>query len=466
MFNEEQIKHQTELCNKIDKILFDKYGYSPKAYVHTYGCQQNVSDSEKIKGLLTMMGYSFTETIADADFVLFNTCAIREGAETKIFGNVGELKLRKKQNPNIIISLCGCMVQQDRIIKKVQKSYPFVDLIFGTHMIHSFPELLYSILQDKKKIARNDDGAGTIPEYIPTYRNDNIKVNVPIMNGCNNFCTYCIVPYVRGREMSREKDDIINEVKELVKNGCKEITLLGQNVNSYGSNLIPQITFSQLLKELNAIDGDFIIRFLTSHPKDCTFDLIDTIADCQKVCKHIHLPIQSGSNNILKLMNRGYTVEKYIELFEYARKKIPDITFSSDIIVGFPSEEYTDFLKTVELVKKIQFNQIFTFIYSKRPGTRAALMEDNISENEKSIWLRELLLVQSEIGLALNKKLIGNETMVLVDGYGKSVDGCLTGRTYNNTIVDFIAPKSLIGSFVKVKITKATPFATFGEIII
>ncbi|MEG2916209.1 MAG: tRNA (N6-isopentenyl adenosine(37)-C2)-methylthiotransferase MiaB, partial [Oscillospiraceae bacterium] len=357
-------------------------------------------------------------------------------------------------------------VQQDRIIKKVQKSYPFVDLIFGTHMIHSFPELLYSILQDKKKIARNDDGSGTIPEYIPTYRNDNIKVNVPIMNGCNNFCTYCIVPYVRGREMSREKDDIINEVKELVKNGCKEITLLGQNVNSYGSNLIPQITFSQLLKELNAIDGDFIIRFLTSHPKDCTFDLIDTIADCQKVCKHIHLPIQSGSNEILKLMNRGYTVEKYIELFEYARKKIPDITFSSDIIVGFPSEEYTDFLKTVELVKKIQFNQIFTFIYSKRPGTRAALMEDNIPENEKSIWLRELLLVQSEIGLALNKKLIGNETMVLVDGYGKSVDGCLTGRTYNNTIVDFIAPKSLIGSFVKVKITKATPFATFGEIII
>lgn len=446
------------------KLVLQKYK-NPKAYVHTFGCQQNVSDSEKIKGMLSLLGYTFTDTISDADFVLFNTCAIREGAELKIFGNVGELKLRKKQNPDMVIALCGCMVQQNRIIEKIKKSYPFVGMCFGTHVIHIFPQMLKQYLITGKKVFRNDDGNGTISEYIDTFRDSDYKANVPIMNGCNNFCTYCIVPYVRGRERSREPEDIINEVKSLVEKGYKEITLLGQNVNSYGKNLENPITFAQLLKMVNDIEGDFIIRFMTSHPKDCTFELIDTIAECDKVSKHIHLPIQSGSDDVLKAMNRCYTSEKYLSLVKYAKEKIPNVTFTSDIIVGFPGETYEDFKKTAELIKKVRFNQLFTFIFSKRPGTKAAEMPDPVSHKEKSEWLRELLDIQSEIGLEINNELIGKVETILVDGEGKSEEGCLTGRTMSNTIVDFMGDKSSIGQFVKVKITKATPFATFGELV-
>lgn len=465
MFDNSRLSEQNIYCERNKILLSQRYNHSPKAYVHTYGCQQNVSDSEKIKGLLNLSGYTFTDSITDADFILFNTCAIREGAEAKIFGNVGELKLKKKLNPNIIISLCGCMVQQQRIVERIKTSYPFVDLIFGTHMIDKFPVLLNDALTINKKVVRTDDGNGTIPEYVPTLRDDKTKANVPIMNGCNNFCTYCIVPYVRGREVSRSAVDIENEVRNLVLKGYKEITLLGQNVNSYGKNTGENVDFSDLLKCLNAIEGDFIIRFLTSHPKDCSHKLIDTIAECEKVCNHIHLPVQCGSDRILKLMNRNYTKEQYLELVSYAKEKIPDISFSSDIIVGFPDETYDDFLETVDLINKVKFSQLFTFIYSKRPGTKAALMEDKVSHKEKSKWLMELLDAQSKIGMEENSALIGKTMKVLVEGYGKSEENCLTGRTFNNTIVDFMGTNDDLGKFVNVKITKATPFATFGEMI-
>ncbi len=446
------------------KIVLEKYK-NPKAYVHTFGCQQNVSDSERIKGMLKAMGYDFTDKITDADFVLFNTCAIREGAELKIFGNIGELKHRKKEHPDMIIALCGCMVQQDRIIEKIKKSYPFVSLCFGTHLTHLLPEMIKNILSNGKKIFRTDGDDGTIPEYVDIKRDCEFKANIPIMNGCNNFCSYCIVPYVRGREKSRMPDDIIAEIKEAVNSGVKEITLLGQNVNSYGKNLAQPVSFAELLRKANEVKGDFIIRFMTSHPKDCTFELIKTIAECEKVSKHIHLPIQSGSNLVLKAMNRGYTREKYLELVNFAKEKIPEIAFTSDIIVGFPTERYEDFLETVDLIKQVEFSQLFTFIFSKRPGTKAAEMEDIIPSSEKSKWMNQLLEVQSEIGYKLNKKLIGRTEKILADGYGKSEEACLTGRTMQNTIVDFKGSPELIGKFVNVKITKATPFATFGELI-
>ena len=453
-----------ENIRKARELVLKKYS-KPKAYIHTFGCQQNVSDSERIKGMLNAMGYDFTDKIDDADFVLFNTCAIREGAELKVFGNVGELKRRKKEHPDMIIALCGCMVQQERIITKIKKSYPFVTLCFGTHITHLLPEMIANLLINGKKIFRIDGEDGTIPEYVSIKRDCDFKANIPIMNGCNNFCSYCIVPYVRGREKSRLPEDIILEVQDAVNRGVKEITLLGQNVNSYGKNLPNPISFSQLLRRVNAIEGDFIIRFMTSHPKDCTFELIDTVAECNKVSKHIHLPVQSGSNSVLKAMNRGYTRERYMELANYAKEKISEIAFTSDIIVGFPTERYEDFSETIDLIKKVEFDQLFTFIFSKRPGTKAAEMEDVIPHSEKAKWMNELLNVQSEIGLKLNEKLIGTTQKVLADGYGKSIDGCLTGRTMQNTIVDFEGTPELIGEFVNVKITKATPFATFGELI-
>lgn len=369
----------------------------PKAYVKTFGCQQNVSDSEKIKGILNLAGYDVSDILEDCDLILYNTCAVRENAEDKVFGNIGYLKHIKDGNPNLIIALCGCMMEQDHVVEKVKNSYPYVDLVFGTNSIHLIPQFLYKIINDRKRVFEKSNIDNLLPEGIPSKREDNSKAWVPIMYGCDNFCTYCVVPYVRGRERSRNSKNIINEVTNLVSQGCEEITLLGQNVNSYGKGLEERINFPELLRMINNIPGEFKIKFMTSHPKDCSKELIDTIAECSKISHNLHLPVQSGSNRILNLMNRKYTVQEYMDLIDYAKSKIKDLILSTDIIVGFPGETYEDFLETLELLRYIKFNFLFNFIYSKRSGTVAAQMPDPISESEKHKWFNELLDVQNQI---------------------------------------------------------------------
>lgn len=465
--NSELLEIQYEYANKVKDILHKNYGDKTLyAHVHSYGCQQNVSDGEKIKGLLAVMGYTFCDSPDNADIVLYNTCAVRENAEDRVFGNIGELKHNKERDPNMIIGLCGCMMQQEHIANKIKKSYPQVDIVFGTHVLTNLPQMIYKVLTKRKRQFDISDKNNEIVENMPVVRDKTCnKANVPIMYGCNNFCTYCIVPYVRGRERSRKSEGIIKEFQSLVDEGYKEITLLGQNVNSYGKGLEEDIDFSKLLRKLNEIDGDFRIRFISSHPKDATFKLIDAIADCDKVCKHFHLPIQSGSNRVLSLMNRKYTVESYKELVAYARKKIPDITFTSDIIVGFPSENRDDFNETLKAIKEIRFDSLFSFIYSKRVGTAAASMEDLTTLEEKSQFFSELLAAQKEIGREKYQSCVGKIYQVLVDGVGRSGPEYLTGRTDGYMIVDFKGDKSLIGQFVDVKITNSLGWALQGEIV-
>ncbi|HIZ54807.1 MAG TPA: tRNA (N6-isopentenyl adenosine(37)-C2)-methylthiotransferase MiaB [Firmicutes bacterium] len=443
--------------------LVEQSGRVPLALVHTYGCQQNVSDGDKMRGMLAQMGYAFTDEVRKADFILYNTCAVRENAESRVFGNIGALKHEKEVNPNLIIGLCGCMTQQESVVQKIKQSYPQVDIVFGTHALHRLPEFLYTALQDKKVFDRCDDETD-IAEGLPVLRTGKWKAWLPIMYGCNNFCTYCIVPYVRGRERSREPEDILQEARSLIQDGYKEITLLGQNVNSYGKTLAQPIRFSQLLQKINAIEGDFRIRFMTSHPKDATHELIDTIAACDKVCKHIHLPVQSGCNRILQAMNRHYTVESYLELAEYARKKIPGVSFTSDIIVGFPGESYEEFQQTLELIKIMRYDALFTFIYSSRPGTKAAMMDDPVPYEEKSRWLQELLDLQRKIGENNYQTYVGKTLQVLADGPSRSGPDYISGRTDTNIIVNFKGSRAQIGQFLPVRITEAFNWALGGEI--
>ncbi|MDE5963906.1 MAG: tRNA (N6-isopentenyl adenosine(37)-C2)-methylthiotransferase MiaB, partial [Eubacterium sp.] len=365
VISEAELEKQKQFTVKVNSVITARYDEKPKACVITYGCQQNVADSEKIKGMLELMGYDFTEDRLEAKLIIFNTCAVREHAEDRVFGNVGSLKSYKRENPDAVIALCGCMMQQEHIANKIKQSYPFVDLVFGTHVIHCLPELLYRALTGRKRVFEIPDFDGAIAEGIPVKRDNDAKAWLPIMYGCNNFCTYCIVPYVRGRERSRSKENIISEFKELVEQGYKEITLLGQNVNSYGKDLIPYVSFAQLLRELNDLDGDFRIRFMTSHPKDCTKELIETMAECDKVAQHLHLPFQSGSDRVLKAMNRHYTREQYLSLINYAKELMGDeLSITSDIIVGFPGETYEEFKETLSLVEEVKATSLFTFIYS------------------------------------------------------------------------------------------------------
>ncbi|MEG0273238.1 MAG: tRNA (N6-isopentenyl adenosine(37)-C2)-methylthiotransferase MiaB [Hydrogenoanaerobacterium sp.] len=456
---------QFAYIENIKKLLQAHYNRAPRAFTHSYGCQANSNDGEKINGMLSRMGYIFTDDITDADFVLYNTCAIRKGAEDKIFGKVGELQHQKRLRPNMIIALCGCMMQQKQISEKIKKSYPFVDLIFGTHAMHKFPELIYSALTTKERVFFVDESDDIIAENMPILRDGKIKASLQIMYGCDNFCTYCIVPYVRGREHSRRPQSIIDEIKGLVADGYKEINLLGQNVNSYGKGLDEAVNFPSLLRRICAIEGDFIVRFMTSHPKDCTHELIDTIAECDKLCKHIHLPVQSGSNRILKLMNRHYTREEYLNLVQYAKNKVQGISFTSDIIIGFPGETHDDILETISLIKEVEYDTLFTFIYSKREGTKAALMSDTAKEKEKSLWFSEVQAAQNKISRKHNAALVGQSFRVLAQGEGRTGEGYLTGRTSTNAIVDFKAPKELLGTFVNVKITEALSWAVIGEVI-
>ncbi len=429
------------------------YESPPLAYVHSFGCQQNVNDGEKIKGVLADIGYGMCGSVEEADLILFNTCAVREHAEQRVFGNVGALKRLKKDKPGLIIGLCGCMAQQQSIVDKIRESYPFVDIVFGVNGIDTLPQLLCEkIAGNKKRILLTPTERAEVVEETPIRRDSNFRAWLPIMYGCDNFCTYCIVPYVRGRERSRRSADILAEFKELVAAGYKEITLLGQNVNSYGKGLEEKIDFSDLLNLLCTVPGDYHIRFMTSHPKDASRKLIDTIAAQDKICNHLHLPVQSGSDRILAQMNRHYTVAQYLELMDYAKEKIPGITFSSDIIVGFPGETEEDFEGTLELIRKVGYMQLFTFIYSKRSGTKAATMPDPITRKEKTDRMARLLSVQDEIARKLVADMTGQTQRVLVEGPGRD-EGTLSGRLTNNLVVEFAAEPSMVGSYAMVHLT-------------
>ncbi len=461
----QQLLQQKDYAEQVRALLEELYPVPPLAYVHSYGCQGNVSDGEKLKGMLADMGYGFCDQAEQADLVLFNTCAIRENAEDRIFGNVGALKRWKAQSPKHKLLLCGCMMQQPHIVEKLKQSYPYVDLIFGTHVIHQLPELLLSVLQQHKRVFYTPESDGVIAEGLPIRRDGTLKAWVPIMYGCNNFCTYCIVPYVKGRERSRQPGAILAEVRQLVEQGYKEITLLGQNVNSYGKTLEHPISFAQLLTQIDAIPGDFRIRFMTSHPKDATKELFDVMAKSQKICHHLHLPVQCGSDRILQAMNRRYTVKQYLGLIDYARSVMPDISFTTDIIVGFPGETLEDFQSTMELLKKVRYDSLFSFIYSKRVGTKAASMPDDTPHSVKSDRLQQLLALQRTIGEEVLSEYVGKTLRILVDGTGKSGEGYLTGRTDQYLIVDFPGDSALIGQFVTVKITKALNWALLGELV-
>lgn len=462
----EEVMKQQDFTDRIKTVLAAKYpDRSPKAYVHTYGCQGNVSDSERIKGRLSQMGYVFTENREEADFVLFNTCAVREHAEDRVFGNVGALKPIKTKRKDMIIALCGCMMQQPHVSERIKRSYPYVNLVFGTFSIHRFPELLYKVLRSGKRVFETEETDGAIAENVPVYRDRSFKTWLPIMYGCNNFCSYCVVPYVRGRERSRTPEAVIAEAKELIEMGAKEITLLGQNVNSYGKGASHGVNFPKLLRMINELEGDFKIRFMTSHPKDCTEELLETMAECKKVARHLHLPFQSGNNRILSEMNRKYTREQYLGLIAYAKKLMPDISLTSDIIVGFPGETYEEFLDTVSLIEEVKFTSLFTFIFSPRKGTKAEKMDDPVPYKEKSRWFTELLKVQENIASKRCASMLGQTYEVLVEGFTKEEDGRLTGRTDGSINIDFEGDPSLIGTYVKVKVTNALNWILSGELI-
>ncbi|MBR3149632.1 MAG: tRNA (N6-isopentenyl adenosine(37)-C2)-methylthiotransferase MiaB [Eubacterium sp.] len=456
---------QREYTAKISALLNQRYTEKPLACVVTYGCQQNVADSEHIKGMLEEMGYGFTDDRQKAKLVIFNTCAVREHAEDRVYGNVGALKKYKLANPDVIIALCGCMMQQKHIAERIRQSFPFVDLVFGTHVVHRLPELLYTAMTRRKRVFELPDIDGVIAEGIPVKRDNDRKAWLPIMYGCNNFCTYCVVPYVRGRERSRQVSDIVEEFKQLVADGYKEITLLGQNVNSYGKNLEPKVTFSELLRILNALEGDFRIRFMTSHPKDCTKELIETMAECDKVATHLHLPFQSGNDRVLAAMNRGYTREKYLSLINYAKELMGDeLSITSDIIVGFPGETYEEFLDTLSLVNEVKATGLFTFIYSPRVGTPAAEMDDPVSHEDKAKWLAEILEAQEKISAQQMKLHAGKTFKCFVFGKGKLGDNYLAARTDGNLIIEFEGGERLIGTFQNLKVIEPLTFVMKGEI--
>lgn len=457
----EELERQKALCALAAELLNERFGKEPKAFVHTYGCQGNVADSERVKGLLAEMGFSFCDRPEDADFVLFNTCAVREHAEARVFGNVGALKpIKEKKKNQMIIALCGCMMQQPHIAEKIRNSYDFVNLVFGTHALYRLPELMVRLLQKGKRVFEIENEDGRIAEGLPVLRDRKFKAWEPIMYGCNNFCSYCIVPYVRGRERSRNPDLIIKETEQLIASGVKEITLLGQNVNSYGKNTEFDIDFARLLRKLNALDGDFVLRFMTSHPKDCSEDLLEAMAECDKVERHLHLPFQSGNNEILARMNRSYTAEQYLALCQRARDLMSDLTMTSDVIVGFPGETEAQFEDTLKLVEQVRFSSLFTFIYSPRKGTRAAEMDDPVSHEEKTKWFSRLTKLQEKITAEQNAQLVGKSFRVLIE---EGENGSLTGRSLQNFTIQFPGDEKRVGSFAGVRVKEASRWSLTGE---
>ncbi|MDP4152098.1 MAG: tRNA (N6-isopentenyl adenosine(37)-C2)-methylthiotransferase MiaB [Bacillota bacterium] len=459
---EEELGKQHQFIEKVKAL---SAGETRFAMIQTYGCQQNEADSDRMRGMLTNMGFEMTDEREKADVILFNTCAVREHAELKVFGNIGALKHLKNKRPELVIVLCGCMMQQQHRIDEIMKKYPHIDMVFGTHTFYKLPEMLYDVLTNRDRHVEITETATPIIEDMPVRRESSFQAWVTVMYGCNNFCSYCVVPYVRGRERSRHFDSIVEEVKTLASQGYKEITLLGQNVNSYGKDLDEGKDFSDLLTALNALPGDFIIRFMTSHPKDATKKLMDTMASCEKVENHLHLPIQSGSNRILKAMNRRYTREQYLELVKYARSVMPDIAFTSDIIVGFPGETEEDFMDTVSLIKEVEYDGLFTFIYSKRRRTPAAEMEGQVPQKEKQDRLSRLMETQNEISKARGEHLLGSIQRVLVEGVSKTDSDFMTGRTSGGRLVHFKTDEDLTGTFANVKIIEARAWSTTGELM-
>ncbi|MDK0561257.1 tRNA (N6-isopentenyl adenosine(37)-C2)-methylthiotransferase MiaB [Clostridium perfringens] len=444
------------LENNMDKKLF---------CISTYGCQMNEEDSEKLSGMLKSQGYERTENKEEASIIIFNTCCVRENAENKVFGNLGQLKQLKKKNPNLVIAICGCMMQQVGMADKVLKTFPYVDIIFGTHNAHKFPEYLHRVLQEGvqvKEILNKEEG---IVEGLPIDRKSDVKAFVTIMYGCNNFCTYCIVPYVRGRERSRKSEDIIKEIEELVSQGYKEITLLGQNVNSYGKGLEEDIDFAGLLRKVNEVKGLERVRFMTSHPKDLSDDVIMAIKECDKLCEQVHLPVQSGSSRILKEMNRHYDREYYLYLVKKIKSEIPDVTLTTDIIIGFPGETEEDFLDTLSLCEEVGYDSAFTFIYSRRNHTPADKMENQIPDDIKHDRFNRLVEAINKKVVIKNKEYEGKVVEVLVEGPSKNDETKLTGRTRNGKLVNFAGDEKLVGELVNLKIVRAQPFSLIGEIV-
>lgn len=457
----EEITRQQKIMEYVCAI---NKGMDKKAYVETYGCQQNVSDSEIISGMLISMGYTITANKDEADFIIYNTCAVRENAELKVYGNLGALKHLKNKKPDVILAVCGCMMQQESVKEQIRKKYKHIDIVFGTHSLYRFPEILSKVITDKVRVMDVVDSEGAIAENLPVKKADGPCAWVSVMYGCNNFCSYCIVPYVRGRERSRLKENILEEVHEAAQRGCKEVTLLGQNVNSYGNDLEEDIDFADLLSMVCRVDGIERVRFMTSHPKDISDKLIDTMASEEKICKQLHLPVQAGNNRVLKTMNRRYTRESYLEKIRKIKEKMPDITLTTDIIVGFPGETNEEFEDTMSILEEVRYDTIFSFIYSKRPGTPAAEMEDVISSEEKKQNFDRMLTLQDKISKEKNLALEGRVMRVLVEGRSKNNENFLAGKTEGGKTVNFEGDSSLIGNFADVEITDAKTWSLTGRL--
>ena len=459
----EEIARQRNICSEIFQQINASRAH-PLALVDTYGCQQNEADSEKIRGYLSEMGYGFTQDEYEADVIVVNTCAVREHAEMRVLGNVGALNHTKKAKPEQIIAVCGCMVQQEHMTEKIKKSYPIVDLVFGPHELWRFPELLQSVMTRHKRIFATEKADGAVTEGIPLKRDGSVKAWLSIMYGCNNFCTYCIVPYVRGRERSRLPEDILAEARQLVAAGYKDITLLGQNVNSYGKDLDNGVDFADLIRMVNDIPGDFMIRFMTSHPKDATEKLFRTMAECQKCAHQLHLPVQAGSDRILKAMNRHYDRAKYLAQVKLARHYMPDLVLTTDIIVGFPGETDEEFEETITLCEEVRYDAMFTFIYSKRVGTPAASMPDPYSREDKQKHFDRLTEVANRISAEKHAAYIGTKQRVLIDGETGHEEYNLSARTNGGRLVHLKGDLSLVGSFRDVTITGGNTWALYGSL--
>ena len=458
VISQEQLQQQFGFCDQINALWAGR-GITPTAYVETYGCQQNEADSENIRGLLSQCGYTITDSAEGADVVVMNTCAIREHAEQRVFGNLGALTHTKRRHPGQKIFLCGCMAGQTTVSQRIKNSYGHVDGVFSTHHLWQFPEILFKVLTGKKRIFYVEDEAGSIAEGLPHLRDSRLKAWVSIMYGCNNFCTYCIVPYVRGRERSRKSEDILAECRALIEDGCKEITLLGQNVNSYGKDLEGGMDFADLLSAIAAIDGDFLIRFMTSHPRDASKKLFDTMAASPKIAKQLHLPFQSGSSRVLKAMNRHYDRETYLEKVHYAKSVMPELVLTSDVIVGFPGETEEEFEETLSLISQVHYDSLFTFIFSPRVGTPAASMEDPTPKEEKNRRFDRLCQLQNTISEQIHNGYVGKTLRCLVDGVDKDL---LTARTEGGRLVRFPGDASMIGSYIPITITGATTWSLTG----
>ena len=464
VLSDADMQRQREFTEKI-KELHAQRGKTVRAMVDTFGCQQNVADSQHILGMLEAMGCEFVTEPARADIIVLNTCAIREHAEKRVYGNLGALTHTKKANPEQIICLCGCMAQRPEVAEKVRKSYRHVDLVFGPQALWKFPELLWQVYTRRGRVFSVEEEHGSIAEGMPVVREGRTRAWVSIMYGCNNFCAYCIVPYVRGRERSREPQQIINEVRQLAAEGYREITLLGQNVNSYGKDLGTGYDFADLLSALDEIEGDYLIRFMSSQPKDASFKLFDTMARCSHVAKQLHLPVQSGSDRVLRAMNRPYDKARYLELITYARKVMPELVLTSDVIIGFPGETEAEAMETVALVEQVRFDALFTFIFSPRPGTPAAKMDDPVPRAEKQVWFDRLCDTQNRISEEIHAQYVGRTLRCLIDGESDDSRWPLTARTAGGRLVHLVGDRAAIGTYRDVKITDSNTWALFGQLI-